>query len=549
MAVNAASDRDVSPDSMRDTSGIAGHPKGLMTLFFTEMWERFSYYGMRAFLVLFMVAPVEAGGLGFPDARAGVIYGMYTAMVYMLSVPGGWIADRFVGQQNAVLYGGVLIMAGHISLAMPTGPTFYLGLALVALGTGLLKPNVSTIVGQLYSAEDKRRDSGFTIFYMGINLGAFLAPLVCGTFLAESETFRGWLQSAGIAPSSAWHFAFAAAAVGMFFGLVQFMLGRRKLEGAGARPTPPLDQTESGRNKLILAAVIVVFVGIPALLGGLAAADVITLTPEGVGEVVKYLLPGTALAVLVGLLVFGATNADERRRMVVVIILFIAAAVFWGCFEQAGSTLTLFADRHTDNTVFGFEFGATAYQALNAIFVVTLAPLFAMLWIKLAKMRKEPPTIAKFGLGMVGVGLGFLIMIPAANLVLGGSKVGPHWLVMLYLVHTCGELCLSPVGLSAMTKLAPARIVGMIMGVWFLAASVGNLMAGLAVGLTETMRMDNFFLLMTLIPLFIGVVLFLLAKPVQRMLARSDQSPAPGDLRDAVPAGAAPDGVERPPYA
>lgn len=196
-----------------DTSGIGGHPRGLTTLFFTEMWERFSYYGMRAFLLLFMITPVAAGGLGFSDVRSGLIYGVYTSMVYLLSVPGGWIADRFVGQQNAVLYGGILIMSGHISLAMPTVTTFYIGLALVALGTGMLKPNISTIVGQLYSKEDKRRDSGFTIFYMGINLGAFMAPIVCGTFLAESETFKGWLKTMGISPNAAWHFAFGAAAV------------------------------------------------------------------------------------------------------------------------------------------------------------------------------------------------------------------------------------------------------------------------------------------------------------------------------------------------
>src|SRR5262245_37516324 len=222
----AAAAAAAAPSGERDTAGVAGHPKGLMTLFFTEMWERFSYYGMRAFLVLFMVAPVTAGGLGLPDATAGMIYGMYTSMVYMLSVPGGWIADRFLGQQNAVLYGGILIMAGHISLAIPAYATFYLGLSLVALGTGLLKPNISSIVGQLYGPEDKRRDSGFTIFYMGINLGAFLAPLVCGVFLAQSETFKNFLDSVGIARENAWHFAFGAAAVGMFFGLVQYIIGR-----------------------------------------------------------------------------------------------------------------------------------------------------------------------------------------------------------------------------------------------------------------------------------------------------------------------------------
>ncbi|MFT3768959.1 MAG: peptide MFS transporter [Minicystis sp.] len=510
------------PDTATDTSGMAGHPKGLMTLFFTEMWERFSYYGMRAFLMLFMVAPVAAGGLGLSDATAGVIYGMYTSMVYLLSVPGGWVADRFLGQQSAVLYGGILIMAGHISLAVPSGATFYLGLALVALGTGLLKPNISSIVGQLYAPGDTRRDAGFTIFYMGINIGAFLAPLFCGAFLAESETFKRWLHAMGIEPQAAWHFAFGAAAVGMFLGVVQYAFGRRHLRAAGARPTPPKNAVEATRNKRILAALINVFIVIPVLVGLLAVAGKLTLTPDAVGGVFDVLMPATAVAVLLGLFFFGAAGGDEKRRMTVIIILFFAAAVFWGCFEQAGSTLTLFAKRHTNRVVFGQPFGATVYQSLNSFFVVLLAPVFAWLWVALARRNREPSTIVKFALGMFGVGLGFLILVPAARIVLGGSLAGPGWLVTLYLVHTCGELCLSPVGLSAMTKLAPSRIVGLIMGVWFLAASLGNYLAGRAVGVTQKMSMDGFFLLMTAFPVVIGVALLILAKPVQRMLGRSD---------------------------
>jgi POT family proton-dependent oligopeptide transporter len=498
-----------------------GHPRGLSTLFFTEMWERFSYYGMRAFLVLFMVTPTASGGLGFGDARAGMIYGIYTSMVYMLSVPGGWIADRFIGQQKAVLYGGVLIMSGHVSLALPSMATFYLGLTLVALGTGLLKPNISAIVGQLYGKEDKRRDAGFTIFYMGINTGAFLAPLFCGTFLAESQTFKDWLSSAGISPSSAWHFAFGAAAVGMGLGLIQYMIGRRHLGEAGLRPTRAATPEADARNKKILAAVLTVFVGVPAVVGGLAAAGAIDLSPESVGKAFDIILPATAIVVLVGLYVFGTSGVEEQRRMIVVIILFVAAAVFWACFEQAGSTLTLFAKRHTELELLGISFGATTFQSLNSLFVVTLAPLFAGLWIYLAKQDREPVTLVKFGLGMFGVGLGFLVLVPAAKIVMGGDKASPLWLASLYLIHTCGELCLSPVGLSSMTRLAPARIGGLIMGVWFLAASVGNYMAGRAVSLTQDMRMDNFFLLMTAFPAAIGVLLFVLAKPVQRMLAKN----------------------------
>jgi proton-dependent oligopeptide transporter, POT family len=503
-----------------DTS-FFGHPRGLSTLFFTEMWERFSYYGMRAFLVLFMVAAPEAGGLGFADARAGVIYGMYTSMVYMLSVPGGWIADRFIGQQKAVLIGGTLIMCGHIALAMPTLGTFYLGLSLVALGTGLLKPNISTIVGQLYRREDKRRDAGFTIFYMGINAGAFLAPLVCGSFLAESETFRDWLRSAGLSPHQAWHFAFGAAAVGMFLGLVQYFFGRKHLGTAGLERTAPKDEAEAKKNRTILAAVLTVFVGLPALTAIAAASGAIELTPELIGGAFDVILPLTALLVLGGLYALGTQGVDEKRRMIVVIILFFAAAIFWGCFEQAGSTLTLFASRHTERELLGFTVGATTFQSLNAAFVVMLAPVFAGIWVALAKRQKEPVTLVKFGMGMVGVGLGFLVMVPAAKIVMGGALAGPMWLVTLYLVHTCAELCLSPVGLSSMTKLAPQRIGGLIMGVWFLAASLGNYLSGRAVGLTEKMDMDSFFLFMTAVPVVLGLGLFALAKPVQRMLDRS----------------------------
>jgi len=516
------------PTAERDTSGFAGHPRGLMTLFFTEMWERFSYYGMRAFLVLFMVAPVTSGGLGFEDARAGVIYGTYTAMVYMLSVPGGWVADRFLGQQRSVLIGGVLIMCGHISLAFPQLPMFFLGLALVALGTGLLKPNISSIVGQIYVQGDERRDAGFTIFYMGINIGAFLAPIVCGGLIAESPAFRNLLSSVGISPNAAWHFAFAAAAVGMFFGLVQYAIGRKRLGDAGLRPTPPKDAAEGSRNRSILVGILLVFIVLPLVIVGLSAAGVLELTPERVGSAFGYILLATAVLTLGGLLLFGVRDASERRGAIVISLLFVAACVFWGCFEQAGSVLTLFADRHTDRTIFGFAFGATYYQSLNAIFVVLLGPLFAWVWIKLARMRKEPNTIVKFGLGMVGVGLGFLVLVPAARIIAGGSLVGWHWLVILYFVHTCGELCLSPVGLSSMTKLAPQRLVGLVMGVWFLATSIGNFMAGQAVGLTKEMSMESFFLLMTGFPIAIGVGLFLLAKPVQRMLDRSTTEAAGG---------------------
>jgi len=489
----------------------ARHPPGLPTLFFTEMWERFSYYGMRAFLVLFMVTPADAGGLGFSDSRAGMIYGLYTSMVYLLSVPGGWLADRILGQQRAVLVGGLLIMSGHVSLALPALPTFYLGLCLVAVGTGLLKPNISSLVGRLYEKEDGRRDAGFTIFYMGINLGAFIAPLVCGTWLAENEGFREWLKGRGFSPGAAWHAAFGAAAVGMMLGLGQFVLGRRRLGDAGLPPPRPPTSPRALAARLAAGGVLAILVVLALSTGAFVPSA------EAVGWTFDILLPLLSVISLLCIFAYGTDSSRERRRMIVVSILFGAAAVFWGCFEQAGSTLTLFAARHTDRRLFGHTFGATAYQSFNSLLVVLLAPLFAALWARLAKAGREPSTLAKFGWAMLFVGLGFLVLVPASRMVQRGELAGPQWLAFLYLLHTAGELCLSPVGLSAMTRLAPRRAVGLIMGTWFLATSLGNYMAGRAVALTQSMPMDRFFLLMTAFPVAIGVLLLLLTKPLRAL--------------------------------
>ncbi|HLY72834.1 MAG TPA: peptide MFS transporter [Planctomycetota bacterium] len=503
----------------RPAPAPARHPPGLSTLFFTEMWERFSYYGMRAFLVLFMVTPAAAGGLGFSDSRAGMIYGLYTSMVYLLSVPGGWLADRYMGQERAVLIGGVLIMSGHISLALPAVPTFYLGLCLVAVGTGMLKPNISTLVGRLYEKEDGRRDAGFTIFYMGINLGAFAAPLVCGTWLAESEGFREWLKGRGLPPSTVWHFAFGAAAVGMMLGLAQYVLGLNRLGGARLSPPRIPGSPRARAVGLILGAVLLVVAVLVARSGAF------NLNAEQVSRTFDILLPLVSVGSLALIFGFGTDSVREKRRMIVISILFGASALFWGCFEQAGSTLTLFAARHTDRRIFGHSFGATAYQSLNSLFVVLLAPVFAALWARLANTGREPSTPTKFGLAMLCVGLGFLVLIPASGIVQRGGLAGPQWLALLYLLHTAGELCLSPVGLSAMTRLAPRRTLSLIMGIWFLATSLGNYMAGRAVGLTQTMPLGRFFFWMTVVPGSIGGLLLLLARPLGYLQAEETGSP------------------------
>jgi POT family proton-dependent oligopeptide transporter len=492
-----------------------------MTLFFTEMWERFSYYGMRAFLILYMVAPIDKGGLGFSEGRAGIIYGMYTASVYLMSVPGGWIADRFLGLRNAVFYGGILIMCGHIVLALPIGFSFYLGLILIVLGTGLLKANISTIVGQLYGKDDPRRDAGYSIYYMGINIGAFFAPIACG-WLVQSDTFREFIHdSLGMDPNLAWHVGFAAAAVGMALGVVQYKLGIAAFGDAGAHPTPPANEGERRRNVYILIGILTAIVVLPSLLFGLVALDV--LGTEGVGNVFGVLLLVTAVGVFVTLYTMGCQNVDEKRRLTVILLLFVGACIFWGCFEQAGSVLNLFATSHTDKTIFGWAYPSTWLQSANSVFIIAFAPIFAWLWMAWNKRGSEPSSPAKFGAGLVLVGAGFAVMIPAA-MAIGDSAtttVTPLYLITLYLFHTFAELCLSPVGLSSMSKLAPARWGGLVMGIWFLGASIGNFLAGRAVEYSKSMSPTSFFTMMVLIPLALSAVFFALVKPIGRMLARS----------------------------
>jgi POT family proton-dependent oligopeptide transporter len=515
LATAAVPSRAASAGPPADT-GFFGHPRGLATLFFTEFWERFSYYGMRAILILFMTAPFAMGGLGFDTAKAGVVYGTYTSLVYLTALPGGWLADRFLGQRRATLYGGVVIMLGHICLAIPTLPSFYLGLGLVVIGTGLLKPNVSTMVGELYGAEDARRDAGFSIFYMGINLGAFLSPLICG-WLAQSEQFRGFLGSVGIRPGSSWHWGFAAAAVGMFFGIIQYLAGWKHLGQAGMNPVVPDDPAEQARSRRRLRNGVVVVMLLVAGIAILGRMGVLHVTPEGLGNAFGLVLLAVTVVFFAGLLSSKSWTSAERKRLITIGVLFVGAAIFWSVFEQAGSTLNLFADRSTDNRLFGMTFPASWFQSLNAIFIVLLAPVFAWLWVRLGK--RNPSSPAKFTVGLLFVAAGFGILIVAAKLAAAGIKVSPLWLTATYLLHTIGELCLSPVGLSAMTKLAPARVAALMMGVWFLATSVGNYLGGRVAALYESFSLPSLFTAVTLFALAAAVVLALLVRPIERMLA------------------------------
>jgi len=481
-----------------------GHPRGLSTLFFTEMWERFSYYGMRALLLLYMTAPLSAGGLGFDAAQGGAVYGLYTSMVYLATMPGGWIADRLIGPRRAVLYGGIIIAAGHFSMAVPSLATFYLGLFLIVVGTGLLKGNVSVIVGKLYGETDIRRDAGFSIFYMGINLGAFLAPLICG-YLGQQVS---------------WHLGFAAAGFGMLIGVVQYVMGGTNLGDAGMDPAPAPTPAIAAQWKRQIqtwvggGAAFVVIAGLAAYFG------VIQVSATQVSDAAGVFL----LLVVVGffgwLLFSGGWTPEEKKRLYVITVLFFAASLFWSVFEQAGSTLNLFADRNTRTEAMGMTFPSSWFQSMNSFFIFIFAPVMAWLWIRLASAGKEPTSPAKFAFGLVFVGAGFLILVVPARMAEQGGMVSPMWLTATYFLHTIGELALSPVGLSAMTTLAPARIAGLMMGVWFLATSVGNFIGGRVSGFYESMALPTLFGSVAGFAIFAGLVLLLLVPTMRQLLPK-----------------------------
>jgi POT family proton-dependent oligopeptide transporter len=458
------------------------------------MWERFSYYGMRAILILFMTAAVTEGGLGMSTADAGVIYGLVTAMVYMAALPGGWIADQFLGLRKAVLYGGVLIALGNFCLVIPTTTAFYTGLALVVAGTGLLKPNVSAIVGQLYDQGDSRRDAGFSIFYMGINTGAFLAPLACG-----------WVAQYN------WRYGFGLAGIGMTLGLIQYTLGGRRLGDAGVTPPGSGDASQSRRRLWLGLITLAGVVGATVILGSMGV-----VSAKDIADASGLFLLLIVVVFFAWLLLSAQWTPVERKRLIVIAGLFVAASIFWSVFEQAGSTLNLFAERSTENRILGQEFPAPFYQSVNSLFLILLAPVFAWLWVRLGS--KEPSSPAKFALGLLLVGAGFLILSVGATAAASGARVSPMWLILTYLCHTMGELCLSPGGLSAMTKLAPASVTGLMMGVWFLAISVGNYMGGRMASLYESLPLQTLFSAVGAFAVVSGIVLALFVRPMVRLM-------------------------------
>ena len=474
-----------------------GHPRGLSTLFFTEMWERFSYYGMRALLVLFMTNAVTTGGMGLDDVTATAIYGLYTAAVYVVALPGGWIADRLLGLRRAVFWGGTVIAAGHFTLAIPNIIAFYAGLTLIVIGTGLLKPNISAIVGDLYPEGGARRDAGFSIYYMGINVGGLLGPLVCG-YLGEAVD---------------WHLGFGAAGVGMVLGLIQYSLGGRHLGTAGElRPEVQAPAKRAAAKRALLTTLEAV-VGLALIAGTLQAVGAIRLSLVGFVDWTGLFIVSLAGFYLLYVVIFGGLTTVEKKRVGVIAVCFLAAACFWYGFEQAGSSMNLFADRLTDRMVGGWEMPASWLQSVNGVFIILLAPLFSALWIWLGS--RNPSIPAKMAFGLVFLGVGFAVLAWGSVNATLENPVSPAWLVVTYFIHTVGELCLSPIGLSSITRLSPARYVGQMMGIWFMGAALGNLVAGRVAGLIESLPMPQLFGTVTMFSVGTGLVLLLFSKPLK----------------------------------
>lgn len=470
---------------------VFGHPRGLLSVSVTEMWERMSYYGMRGLLVLFMTAAIAEGGLGITTATAVAIYGLYTASVYFMGLPGGWIADRLIGSQKAIWYGGIVIMCGHIVLAIPSDKTFFLGLILVVLGTGLLKPNISAVVGQLYNSEDPRRDSGYALYYMGINIGSFIGYTVCG-YLYESQ---------GV------HWAFGASAIGMAFGLAYFWFTRDQLKGAGAAPMSPMSKQAQTRSWSVIG---VLLIGL-AIITALMMAGTLSFDPVAMSKLVAVIFIGIFIIYFLWVYFLGKLSSVEKKGMMAFLLICIASTMFWSGFEQAGSSLNLFGQDFTDRMIGNFEIPTTWLQNVNPFFIITLTPFFAAFWVWLGKRMMTPGYGLKMGVGLVIMGLGFVVMIFAAQAASQG-KVAIFWLVLTYFLHTVGELTLSPIALSAVSKLAPPRFLGQMMGLFVLTYSMGNIIAGLLAGGFDPENVAEMPSLFTTIATFaigVGIVVFL----------------------------------------
>ena len=481
------------------------HPLGLRTLFFTEMWERMSYYGMRGILVLFMTASLNNGGLDFSNASASAIYGIYAAAVYLATLPGGWIGDNILGQQKTIFYGGIIIMLGHLSLAIPSMNFFYLGLILVVLGTGLLKPNISAIVGGLYENSTQMREAGFTIFYMAINLGSILGFFICG-YLGENI---------------GWHYGFAAAGIGMLLGVIQYKINIKSLGQIGLRPASLItSETKNFYKRIFLIFGFIISLVIITGLAGIWKID-----PVPLANILTVIIASISLAYFFYIFFLGKLNKDEKKKIILIFILFIGAALFWSGFDQGGSSFNIFAKEYTDRFIFGWEYPASWLQILNPLFVVILAPFMSYLWIFLGKRMLDPSLPFKFGIGLIFMAIGFIIIAVGAQTALVEGLAGAKWLLLTYLFHTIGELTLSPIGLAAISSLSPKRFIGQMMGVWFLASSLGAILAGLISGQATNnglSSMPSLFNQIAIISSLFGLLLILISKPLQNWVFKKD---------------------------
>ena len=546
-----------------------GHPRGLSTLFFTDLCERFSYYGMRALLVLFMTAEAVGNnpGLGLSVGEATAIYGLYTFFVYMLSLPGGWIADNIWGQRKAVLIGGIIIAMGHFSMAVPTTTFFFIGLALIVIGTGLLKPNVSSMVGDLYPEGGAKRDAGFSIFYMGINFGAILGPLLCG-LLGEGYN---------------WHYGFTLAGFGMILGLISYRIGGKYLGTAGDLKVDVNPDTLAKRSKIFYTVVSIIGALI-VLLGFLVSSGAIELALESLAGNLGLVAVVITVAFFGYIIFFGGHTGEEKKRLGVIFWLFILAAIFWSGFEQAGSSFNILAselvNRSAGPSVFlggigalvltallavplgyytyktwvrediwsvakiavmftsvgllglvywmlsqvgkGWEIPASTLQLINPSFIVIFAPIFGFMWTWLASKNANPSIPMKFALGLLGLSAGFFVLAWGSANASSTNLVSPAWLIVMYFLHTVGELCLSPVGLSSMTKLSPKSRVSQMMGIWFVAAALGNLIAGLVAGQLENLAPASLFQAVALFVGGGGVIAILAAPSVKKLMGDID---------------------------
>src|ERR1041384_7721933 len=469
---------------------------------------------MRAILLLYMTKAFAEGGLALDEKYAGLIYGTYVSSVWYLPLPGGWIADRILGAKRAVLIGAIIIACGHYSMAINSTVTFYAGLILIACGTGLLKPNISAMVGQLYSEEDRRRDSGFSIFYTGINLGAFLAPLLVG-YLAQSAAFRNRIASWGFDPNSSWHWGFGAAGVGMTLGIIQYVLGQRRLAGVGGKPDIAAVTMDPGTREGVDYLTLVL-----ALIGGAAGAGLGMIYGEAAISALFPTVVGFFFGYLLGII--RHLKGEELRRVIVIFILFVFSILFWMTYEQAGSSLTLFADRLTKTTILGWTYPSSWFQVVHAIFVIIFAAIVGAVGLKLGD--RQPSSPGKFTIGLFFAGIAFVVIAFAATLARSG-RVSPMWLLLVYFLQTIGELCLSPVGLSTVTKLSPARMVGLMLGVWFLSISIGSFIAGLTTRLfagNDTAVLTRGFGIFAGVTLVAAVILAVLTPLIKRMTPRAE---------------------------